>query len=75
MTKAKKPSSDRQKSFLGMPMRWDSKNLFTNLWNPKDERILPPKYFGIGWDLNFHALFRRMRLVSAAKPAPSKKKK
>jgi len=35
--------------FFGLPMRWDRKNMFRNLWNENDDRIFPPKYFGIGW--------------------------
>ena len=45
----------------GMPMRWDTEQAFKNFWNKEDDRILPPKYFGIGWDLNFHALAKKMK--------------
>ncbi len=54
------------KKFLGMPMRWDRKNMFKNIWNPEDERVFPPKYFGIGWSLNFHALLRKIGLVKTS---------
>ena len=59
----KKPNDKNVKTFLGMPMRWESKNMFRNLWNKEDHRIFPPKYFGIGWDLNFHALLSKMKLL------------
>ena len=48
------------KEWMGMPMRWDRKKMFKNLWNKEDDRIFPPKYFGIGWDLNFHALLKKL---------------
>jgi hypothetical protein len=49
--------------FLGMPMRWVPRKLFRNIWNPQEPRVFPPKYFGVGWDLNFHALAKKARLV------------
>lgn len=55
------------KTFLGMPMRWEIKNVFRNLWNQKDDRIFPPKYFGIGWNLNFYALLSKMKLLNQNK--------
>jgi len=53
-----------QQTFLGMPMSWefDMRKMARNYWNPEDERIFPPKVFGIGWDLNGHALMRRLGL-------------
>jgi len=57
------------KTFLKMPMRWERENIFKNLWNQDDDRIFPPKYFGIGWDLNFHALIKKTGLIKpTAKP-------
>ncbi|HEX2036792.1 MAG TPA: DUF5808 domain-containing protein [Chloroflexota bacterium] len=32
-------------------------------WNAKDRRVLTPKLFGWGYDLNFYELARRLRLV------------
>ncbi|MFN7904221.1 MAG: redoxin family protein [Pseudobdellovibrionaceae bacterium] len=58
MNKSKKPSEQPTQNFLGLPMRWDHKNAFKNLWNKNDEQIFPPKHFGIGWSLNFHALLK-----------------
>jgi uncharacterized membrane protein len=54
-----------QQTFLGMPMNWDfdMRKMARNYWNPDDERIFPPKVFGIGWDLNGHALMRRFGLI------------
>jgi hypothetical protein len=54
-----------QQTFLGMPMRWEWNpgKIARNYWNPEDDRIFPPKVFGIGWDLNGHALMRRFGLV------------
>lgn len=49
--------------FLGMPMRWEAQNMFRNVWNPDDDRLFPPKYFGIGWDLNLHALAKKTGLL------------
>lgn len=62
MDNSKKQNED-VKEFLGMPMRWDRKNMFKGLWDPEDDRIFPPKYFGIGWTLNFHALLRNCHVI------------
>ena len=57
-----KKSEDRDvKRFLGMPMRWDARRMFDNYWNRNEDRILLPRNFGIGWDINFHALVKRVR--------------
>ncbi|MBI2908606.1 MAG: hypothetical protein HYX92_13265 [Chloroflexi bacterium] len=29
-------------------------------WNPTDDRIFTDRVFGVGWAINFHALFRKM---------------
>lgn len=64
METKKKTDPDKDvKEFLGMPMRWDRKNMFKGLWDSNDDRIFPPKYFGIGWTLNFHALGRHLHLI------------
>lgn len=52
-----------QKTFLGMPMKWDRKNMFKNWWNKESDSIILPKNFGIGWDINFHALSKKMGLI------------
>ena len=61
MTKNKKSRSEGK--FLGMPMRWERTKIFKNLWNKEDDRIFLPKYFGVGWDLNFHAIIKRAGLT------------
>jgi hypothetical protein len=55
----------QQQTFLGMPMswEWDPAKIARNYWNPDDDRIFPPKVFGIGWDVNFHAVYRRMGVL------------
>ena len=63
----KKSGDEEVKTFLGMPMCWDRKNMFKGLWDPKDDRLFPPKYFGIGWSLNFHALLRSVGLIKRPK--------
>lgn len=51
------------KTFLGMPMNWDRKNIFKNYWNPSEDRIFPPKSFGVGWDINFYALLKECGIL------------
>ena len=58
---------NEQKEFLGMPMNWDSKNMFKNLWNKDDDRLFPPKSFGIGWTINFHAVLRKAGILETKK--------
>ena len=52
-------------NFMGLPMRWDRKNAFKNLWNVDDDRVFPPKHFGIGWSLNFHALLKSAGVINS----------
>jgi hypothetical protein len=61
-------------TFLGMPMRWELHNLFKNLWNEDEPRIFPPRYFGIGWDLNLHALAKFLGLIVTDAKTKAKKK-
>jgi hypothetical protein len=30
-------------------------------WNPKDERVLTPHFFGVGWSINLYQLNRRFQ--------------
>ena len=62
---AEQKQQQEQQTFLGMPMNWewDMPRMLRNYWNPEDERIFPPKVFGIGWDLNGHALLRRLAVI------------
>lgn len=65
MTKENKRTRST-KTFLGMPMQWERKKMFKNLWNQDEGRVFPPKYFGIGWDLNFHALLKKTGIIKPA---------
>lgn len=67
--KDKKESKLLKRTFLGMPVRWEREKFFKNLWNVEDDRVFPPKYFGVGWDLNFHAALKKVGLI---KTPPSK---
>ena len=55
----------QQQTFLGMPTNWEWNvpKMARNYWNPDDDRVFPPRVFGIGWDLNGHALLRRLGLM------------
>jgi len=59
-------------TFLGMPMMWDRKNPFRNLWNADSDELFPPKSFGIGWTINFHAVARKAGII---KTTPKNKPK
>jgi uncharacterized membrane protein len=59
----KKRSTGSKKNWMGMPMGWDFKNWHKPMWNPKDDAIFPPKQFGIGWTINFHAVCRKIGLT------------
>ncbi len=52
-----------QKRFFGMPVDWDSKHPFKNLWNGDDDRIILPKGFGVGYTINFHAVCKKFKLI------------
>jgi len=52
-----------QKKTLGMPVEWDSKKPFKNLWNRNSDQILLPKGFGVGWTINFHAVLKKIGLI------------
>jgi hypothetical protein len=34
-------------------------------WNPKDERIFTPHFFGVGWSINLYQVQRRAKLLIA----------
>lgn len=61
----KKSEEQPIQNFMGLPMRWDRKNVFKNLWNTEDDRIFPPKHIGIGWSLNLHALLKSTGVISS----------
>lgn len=52
-----------------MPMNWewDTQKVFKTWWNPDDDRLLPPKAFGIGWTINFHAALRKAKVIQGNK--------
>jgi hypothetical protein len=61
-------SKQRRKTgrFLGIPYDWRKPSwarIKQRWWNPHDRRILTPKSFGWGFDLNLYELLRRLRLV------------
>ncbi len=58
-----KNTEKEQKTFLGMPMNWDLKNWHSTMWNPDDDDLFPPKSFGIGWTINFHAVLKKSGLI------------
>jgi hypothetical protein len=59
-------SSSRVGRFLGLPYDWRAptwERVRLRVWNPADRRLLTPKTFGWGYDLNLYELARRLRLV------------
>jgi hypothetical protein len=59
-------SSSRVGTFLGIPYDWRAptwERFKSRWWNPADRRLLTPKTFGWGYDLNLYVLARRLRLV------------
>lgn len=52
-----------KKTFLGMPMNLDRKGILKTLWNPETDVLFPPKSFGVGWTVNFHAMLRKVGLI------------
>lgn len=63
MSKKTKDQDKDVKELMGLPMRWNKDKIFKNVWNKEDDRVFPPKQFGIGWDINFHALIKKTGLV------------
>jgi hypothetical protein len=52
--------------FLGLPYDWRRPTwarLRERWWNPIDRRLLTPKAFGWGYDLNFFELLARLRMI------------
>ena len=53
-------------TFLGLPYDWrrpTRARVKERWWNPADRRLLTPKAFGWGYDLNLYELGRRLRLI------------
>jgi uncharacterized membrane protein len=61
-----KPSESASRTFAGMPMNWDWRHWYRGLWDPADDRLFPPRRFGIGWSLNFHAILKRIGVVKTS---------
>ena len=58
--------SPRVGRFLGIPYDWRAptwERVKSRCWNPSDRRLLTPKTFGWGYDLNLYELARRLRLL------------
>lgn len=54
----------RSRTFLGIPFNWDWANWSRSLWNPKSQQVIVSKRVGLGWTINFHAVLKRLRLLS-----------
>lgn len=53
-------------TFLGLPFDWRRPTWFPveeRAWNPHDPRLLTPKSFAWGYDINFYELLARMGIV------------
>ena len=53
-------------TFLGLPYDWRRptwSRVRARVWNPLDPRLLTPKSFGWGYDLNFYQLLARVGIV------------
>lgn len=50
---------------LGIPYdyRLTPAHLASRWWNPRDPRVLMPRVFGLGWDLNFGAVAVKLHLI------------
>ncbi len=63
MSKRKNEQDHDVKYWGRVPYRWNLKRAFSDVWNEKDSRVFPPKQFGIGWGLNFHALLKKLKSI------------
>ena len=50
-----------------MSWEWDTKKAFQAMWNAGDDRLFPPKTFGIGWTINLHAVLRKAGVIKKGK--------
>jgi hypothetical protein len=51
-------------SFFPYDLRIPTKQrVLDRWWNPDDERILTPKVFGVGWDINVFQVLKRFGIV------------
>ena len=59
-----KGDEPRTGRFLGMPYDWRRptvQRMKQRMWNPDDPRLLTPRAFGWGYDLNVYRLLHRRR--------------
>ncbi len=52
----------RTGTLLGVPYDWRRPTVArakSRLWNPDEPRLLVPRVFGLGWDINFARLLGR----------------
>lgn len=59
-------NNNRTGRFLGIPYDWRRPTwarFKSRVWNPNDDRIVTPRYYGWGYDLNLNALLRRLHLI------------
>jgi hypothetical protein len=59
-----KGDEPRTGRFLGMPYDWRRptvQRVKQRMWNPDDPRLLTPRAFGWGYDLNVYRLLHRRR--------------
>jgi hypothetical protein len=57
-------NDDAHGRFLGVPYDWRKPTLErfkSRVWNDNDDRIVVPRWYGWGYDVNFHALSKRVR--------------
>ena len=50
--------------FLGVPydFRKPTMQRFRlSLWNPDEDRVFTPSFFGVGWSVNFHRVLNQLR--------------
>lgn len=65
-TAAEARAPGRTGRYLGLPYDWRRPTwarFKARVWNPEDPRMLAPKAFGWGYDLNLHAVLRRLGAI------------
>ncbi len=59
-----KGSEPKTGTFLGIPYDWrrpTAVRFKQRLWNPDEPRVVTPRAFGWGYDVNFYRLFHGRR--------------
>lgn len=65
--------SGKTGKFLGIPYDWRPptwQRVKQRWWNPNDRRLVTPKTFGWGFDLNLYELAARLRLKKRSNDDP-----